>query len=193
MSNSAAQKAYNKSIGLPGNWVPKQYLGPGNPSAPPAKTPGGIFVRHCGFKGKRKPEWLEGHRARVVMDIVDAVWSEAKNYIVNGNPYNLLPKHLENVRKLTVKPGVAIRPSIWWSEPHGFYVGGLYHPENSGCEVAVWYKSELNGGITDWANLLHHEFQHFALHWAGANMWLPDGVGRDESKSVEYSVTESCP
>lgn len=182
---SSAQRAYNKAHGLPASWTPPEFLGPANSAASLVKTPGGIRVRHNGFKSAKKPEFKQGIRARVILENVDAIWKEVRRYLSEDNPYKLEPPVRAKLRKLPGGlPSVSVEPSIWWSEPHGFYLGGVFLPDQGGIRVTVWYKSTLNGSLVNWETLLHHEFQHLALQWAGANMWLPDGYGERAGKEI---------
>lgn len=184
MSNSISQKAYNKAHGLPESWRPPQYLGPKR-DVPPALTPKGIRVRHNGFKGQKHPEFMEKIRARVILSRVDEIWKEVRDYLANENPYKLEPPRIKKLKGLPDNlPGICIEPSIWWAEAYGMYFGGLYYPMQGGISVAVWYKPVTAGaGIINWESILRHEFQHLALQWAGANMYLADGYA--ESVKVQ--------
>jgi len=70
--------ALNRSLGLPDNFVPPEYLGPARTEVEKV-TPGGIVVNANGFACEDIVATLEGLSARVTLSGVDEIWRRIRS------------------------------------------------------------------------------------------------------------------
>jgi hypothetical protein len=157
---SKEQKELNEDFNLPPDWQPKKKFGPKRDKWDEKKTPGGIHYVACGFDKDDIPETFKGKRARVIPEIIDAIWLQVKERVakdvrlgkVASEKVLALPNNL---------PVVFIQPAIWWAQDRRYYVGGWTLFERF-CVVSVWYRSVVNGGITAWDEYLQTEMANTA-------------------------------
>lgn len=143
--STAKQRAYNKSVGLPENWVPPQFYGPGNGKT--KTTPKGIALTNWNWEKEKWPVENKGYKVRLVLSEFDDIWTQVRQQYHGENVPDNFPK-------------VIIWPTIQWSEQHGFYLGGVCLNQKE-CYCTLWYKSATGShAVSNWEGYAYHEMSH---------------------------------
>lgn len=159
--------AANRKLGLPDDFVPPEYFGPARPG-PTLLTPLGIQVCTNGFERDDIPIEREGLKARVVLSRIDELWAAVRHDLLitmDSRFSSLTPEQRNRIVNLSNSyPNVVIKPSIWFEAVTNFggtYVGGLTIANIA--NATVWYKSTINGGVSNWEGFVKWEFYNVAL------------------------------